>query len=246
MYYRHCGRRGISAAPSYAAERKLHMEEMYEVLRFIEYGTHCRQSMDCVRGTIMAEFLKKNPQIEKAMLFCWFRELCVSLDQYHRSRKERKDYRYLNPYSIVVTEENELRLLDLEAPENRFVMKQMQRRAVREHFVKPVCEMGREKEYKADLFAYGRMAQFLLAYAEVEPGLTLFEEFRLSRVIGRCIGEQRRIYESMGHVVRDLPPVPKEEGLSGKHEKVLRKSVFAGACICVVLCLIIIVIRGGI
>ena len=113
MYYRHCGRRGTPAAPAYAAKRELHMEQMYEVLRFIEHGAHCRQSMDCVRGTVMAEFLKKNPQIEKATLFRWFRELCVCLEQYHRSRKGRKEYRYLNPYRNIVTEELELRLLDL-------------------------------------------------------------------------------------------------------------------------------------
>lgn len=246
MYYRHCGRRGTPAAPAYAAKRELHMEQMYEVLRFIEHGAHCRQSMDCVRGTVMAEFLKKNPQIEKATLFRWFRELCVCLEQYHRSRKGRKEYRYLNPYSIIVTEELELRLLDLEAPENGFVMKQMQRRAVREHFVKPVCEMERDREYRVDLFAYGRMAQFLLAYVEMEPDLTRMEEFRLSRIIGRCTGERRGTYESMTHVIRDLPPVPKDAGAAVKQRKNLRKSILAGACICVVLCLVAVLIRGGI
>ena len=110
---------------------------MYEVLRFIEHGAHCRQSMDCIRGTILIRYLKENPEIGKAGLFGWFRQLCVCVDQYHRCRKQ-KEYRYLNPYSIVVSEEGELLLLDLESPENAFVMKQMQKHAVRNHFVKPV------------------------------------------------------------------------------------------------------------
>lgn len=207
---------GTSAEPFYAAKRELHMEEMYEVLRFIEHGAHCRQSMDCVRGTLLAEFLNRNQQAEKAMLFRWFRELCVCLDQYHKSRKARGDYRYLNPYSIVVTEDNEFRLLDLEAPENAFVMKQMQRRPVRDHFVKPVCGTGMEKEYRADLFAYGRMVQFLLAYVAAEPDLTRLEEFRLARIVGRCTGEKKREYGSLGEVMRDLPAVPKHTGTKKK------------------------------
>ena len=72
---------GTSAEPFYAAKRELHMEEMYEVLRFIEHGAHCRQSMDCVRGTLLAEFLNRNQQAEKAMLFRRIRELCLCLDQ---------------------------------------------------------------------------------------------------------------------------------------------------------------------
>ena len=218
------------------------MEEMYEVMRFIEHGAHCRQSMDCVRGMLMAEFLRRNPRQEKTDLFCWFRGLCVCLDQYHRSRKGRKDYRYLNPYSIVVTEENQLCLLDLEAPSNSFAVKQMQRRAVRDHFVKPVCEMGMEKEYKADLFAYGRMLQFLLAYIVVDPSLTRMEELRLAIVIGRCTGEKRGKYENIGQVMRALPSVPKEERMSGRR----RKRLAVGACICVMLCFVVTVIKGGI
>ena len=32
---------------------------MYEVLKFIEHGLRCRQSMDCVQGTILLSYLKK-------------------------------------------------------------------------------------------------------------------------------------------------------------------------------------------
>ena len=53
---------------------------MYEVLKFIEHDAHCRQSMDCVRGTVLLSYLKEHPQIEKAVLFGWFRELAVSVE----------------------------------------------------------------------------------------------------------------------------------------------------------------------
>ena len=204
----------------------MHMEEMYEVLRFIEHGAHCRQSMDCIRGTILIRYLKENPEIGKAGLFGWFRQLCVCVDQYHRCRKQ-KEYRYLNPYSIVVSEEGELLLLDLESPENAFVMKQMQKHAVRNHFVKPVCEMGPGREQKADLFAYGKTIQFLLAYTEAVPALTRLEEVRLSRVIGRCMGESARGYTDISQVMKDLPAAKEREGKSAAG---WRKKLLAAAC----------------
>ena len=160
------------------------MEEMYEVLKFIEHDAHCRQSMDCIRGTVLLSYLKEHTRIEKTVLFSWFRELAVSVDQYHRSRN-RQNYRYLNPCSIVVSDEGRLFLLDMEAPDNEPAMKHMQNRAVRSHFVKPVYEIGVCRNNEADLFAYGRTIQFVLAYTEVYPAMKRREEVCLSRIIAQ-------------------------------------------------------------
>ena len=100
------------------------------------------------------------------MLINWFRELAVSVDQYHRSHG-RQNYRYLNPCSVIVSEDGRLFLLDTEAPDNEPVMKRMQKRAVRSHFVKPVYEIGIGRNNEADLFAYGKTIQFILAYSEI-------------------------------------------------------------------------------
>ena len=215
------------------------MEEMYEVLRFIEHGAHCRQSMDCIRGKLLVHYLKEHQGIGKAELFRWFRQLGVCVDQYHRSRKQR-EYRYLNPYSIVVSEEGGLCLLDLEAPGNGDVLKQMQRPAVREGFVKPVCEM-RAGGQSADLFAYGKTIQFLLAYTQTDADLTRWEEIRLSRVIDRCTGEAGKPYGDISQVLRDLPAVrvkkragvrSRDPGRSGER----RKKLLAAASACTAVC----------
>lgn len=191
------------------------MEEMYEVLKFIEHDAHCRQGMDCVRGTVLLNYLKENPRIEKSVLFSWFRELAVCVDQYHRSCS-RQNYRYLNPCSIIVSSEGKIYLLNMEAPDNESAMKRMQKRAVRSHFVKPVYEIGIGKNNDADLFAYGRTIQFVLAYTEVYPPLKHREERRLSGVIGRCTGEAKRKYEDLRGVLRDLPAVPKQKAYSAE------------------------------
>ena len=186
---------------------------MYEVLKFIEHGDHCRQSLDCVRGTTLLAYLRDAPEIEKEALLRWFRELAVCVDQFHRCRKGQ-DFRYLNPCSIVISEEGRLMLLDMDAPDNSAAARRMQKGAVREHFVKPVYRMGVRKNNEADLFAYGRTIQFMLACTEVSPPLTRREEMKLQRVIGRCTGEKQR-YENMQQIIADLPAVSGKRRVRG-------------------------------
>ena len=102
------------------------MEEMYEVLKFIEHGTTCRRSLDCVQGVSLIRRMKTHPGMDRRGMLVWFREIALCVDQYHRSGSGQ-DYRYLNPYSIIVTEEDGLRLLDLEAPDNRLVRRHTHR-----------------------------------------------------------------------------------------------------------------------
>ncbi len=180
------------------------MEEMYEVLKFIEHGAQCRQSMDCERGDLLIFYLRDNPQQKKEVLFDWFRQISISLDQFHRCRKGQR-YRYLNPYSIVVGEDGKVYLLDLEAPENETVIKKMQNRAVRKHFVKRAGRTESGTEGDVDLFGYGRTIQFVLAYTEAVPGLSRREEKRMVRVIERCTEFCRKRYSDIRQVTGDIP-----------------------------------------
>ena len=221
---------------------------MYEVLKFIEHGAHCRQSMVCIQGTVLLNYLKENSQIDKTTLIRWFRELAVCMDQYHRSHS-RQNYRYLNPCSIVVSEEGTLFLLDMESAENEPVMKRMQKRAVRSHFVKPVYEIGTGKNNEADLFAYGKTIQFILAYTDVQPVLNRWEEGRLSRIIGRCTGEYGRKYDDLRQVLNDLPGVPKIRSHRSVQIGCLSRSVravMAGVALCLFLGILLGVGRKGI
>lgn len=217
----------------YTADNKQNMEEMYEVLKFVEHGMRCRQGMDCVRGSMLLDYLRDSPDIDKSTFFMWIRDIAVSLDQYHRSHN-RQNYRYLNPCSIIVSEEKEIFLLDIAAADNEAAMKRMQSRAVRNHFVKPLYELGVAKNNDADLFAYGRTIQFMIAYPDIRPALSRREVRCLSGVIRHCTGEKGRKYEEFRQVLRDLPSVPKqrkqpaERGCGGSGRK--RMSVIAAAC----------------
>ena len=188
---------------------------MYEVFRFIDQGTRCRQSLDCVEGTLLAYYLRDNPEVEKAVLFEWFRQIGKSLEQFRRCRGG-KGYRYLNPYSIIVTEEERICLLDLDSPENESVLKMMQHRAVRNHFLKQVPAQTTGGFGPVDLFGYGKTMQFMLAYTTLSPGLTRMEEIKLSRIIDRCIGNRKKGYDDVRKILKDLPEIRKTAVFQGR------------------------------
>ena len=76
---------------------------MYEVLRFVEKGTECQPSIDCLQGELLIYYLRDNTQLDKAVLFEWFRQIAGEIRKYQQSRRGQ-NYRCLTPYSIVVTD----------------------------------------------------------------------------------------------------------------------------------------------
>ena len=79
-------------------------KEGYDVLRLIEHGQTCYISSEYVEGRILAGLIKSNPNITKERLFFLMREIANQLGMFHKCRKNPY-YQYLNPYSIVVTDE---------------------------------------------------------------------------------------------------------------------------------------------
>lgn len=183
------------------------IEAKYEVIRFIECGTRCRQTMDSVSGELLIYRVRDNPQITKEQLFSWFDQLLEQLIQYHRCH-ENQNYRYVNPYSVLVAKDGKLLLLDLDAESNGFVMRNLQKRAMRTHFVKPIVHITEGSGDLLDLYGYGKTIQFILANTNVEPSLSKFQENKLERIINKCLNESKgKQYRELKEVEKELPVV---------------------------------------
>lgn len=192
------------------------IETNYEVIRFVEHGGRCWPTMDCVKGQLLLYRLKGQPVIEKAMLFSWMKELLTQLEQYQRCRNN-KGYRYMNPYSVLVTDEDKLLLLDLEAESNAFVMKNLQKQAVRSHFVKPIVRRKHNVQASMDLYGYGKTIQFIMANTEMKPALTRKEIYQIEKLIDKCIGEtMQKQYDDLSQVYRDMPYIRERKGVQIK------------------------------
>ena len=79
---------------------KMNEGKMYEVLKFVEHGEYCRQSMDCVHGMLLIDCMREEGRIDKAVLFAWFQQIAVCADQYERSGTG-KNYKYYDMDKVI-------------------------------------------------------------------------------------------------------------------------------------------------
>lgn len=177
--------------------------------------------MDSVYGELLIYRVRDNPQITKEQLFAWFSQLLEQLIQYHRCHDDQ-NYRYINPYSVLVARDGKLLLLDLDAESNGFVMRNLQKRAMRAHFVKPVVHIMESSGNQLDLHGYGKTIQFILANTEVEPSLSKFQENKLERIINKCLNESKgKQYKELKEVEKDIPVIRDKINWKAKKDWIL-------------------------
>ena len=96
-------------------------------------------------------------------------------------------YRYVNPYSIIVTQEGQLHFLDMDAKSNEEQLRFMQRRVIREHFLPLQQAYYQKASVRLDIYGLGRTIQYILSEADLEPPLKKREEARFHKIISRCL-----------------------------------------------------------
>lgn len=181
-----------------------HMQK-FEVLRMLEGNGECHRTMDFVEGTLLIYRVQEESVLDKNLVLGWIREIVRQLELYYQSGA-RQSYRYLNPYSILITDEEKILLLDMEAKSNEFVIRNMQKRSMRKHFVKPVVQWKEGAKQSADLYSLGKTIQFLLASVDVFPSFTAFEEYRLAKIIQKCLDSNlKNRYENLSQIRQELP-----------------------------------------
>lgn len=182
----------------------MNTQKEYDVLRLIEHNRICYVSSDSVKGYPLVQWIKYHPYLEKEKMIRWIYNIIQQLVQIHKCRGN-PCYQYVNPYSIIVTENEKLCFLDIGADSNRERIRLMQRRNVREYFL-PEKEMFYKRgSVDLDIYGLGKTLQYLLTFVEVEPGFTKKEEKRLKRLISKCISEGRRKkFDRMSDVLKYL------------------------------------------
>lgn len=179
--------------------------EGYDVLRLIEHSKSCYVSSEYVRGTPLIRWLKYHPNLSKEQLFFWIHEMAGQLERIHKCRG-RPCYRYVNPYSIIITEEKELYFLDTSAKSNERLLKIMGRRSVREHFLPPGEAYCQSESDFLDIYGLGKTIQYLLSVSEPKPGLTRGETARFQRIISKSLNRfSKRAYVQVSQLRKDIP-----------------------------------------
>lgn len=179
--------------------------EGYDVLRLIEHGQSCYVSADYVTGRPLIQWLKYHPNLSKEQLFSWIEGLARQLECIHKCRG-KPCYQYVNPYSIIVTEEKELYFLDMNAESNARLLPTMRRRSVREYFLPPGDNYYQNATVALDIYGLGRTIQYLLSMSEPEEPLSRREEVRLQKIISKSLERNSgRSYRQVSELRRQLP-----------------------------------------
>lgn len=209
------------------------MEERqgYDVLKIVEHSDRCYMSTDYVRGKTLVVWLKYHPQIGKEQLYRWMRGLLEDLEHFHRCRGN-PCYQYVNPYSIIVGEDEKLYLLDLGSRQQEDLLHVMQRRYVRENFLSPENQYYQKASVREDIYGLGKTMQYLLSAVEVEPSLSRMEEVRLQKLISRCLNrDSKKSYQTIQELSKHFPNTTKQR----KNHKTLGKKILLTVAMLIVI-----------
>lgn len=156
----------------------LSKKEGYEIIRFIERGDCCHASLDYVEGITLYDWVNKHQEIDKQVLDKWLKELYQQLVFFHR-QKGMPEYGKLTPYNIVVMRKNQIALMaNKESNHVRALDKFFSINSV---------------EQNVDVYCFGKIIQYIMAHIQCKPRLTILEEFKLQRLVKRCLETNPKI-----------------------------------------------------
>ena len=206
--------------------------ESYEVLRLIEHNQKCYISSDYVEGKSLIQWLKYHPNLTKKQLFLWIRDLADQLECIHKCRGN-PCYQYVNPYSVIVTEDMTLHFLDMSVESNEKMLVQMNRRSVRENFLPPEVNYYQAASIELDIYGLGRTIQYLLSVTDPIPELTRRETVKFQKIISRCLdGHSKRAFKQMSEIQKEIPNVTEKKS-KDRRIWTKKRTVMAMISICV-------------
>ncbi len=195
------------------------VKEEYDVLRLIEHNQVCYISSEYIRGAPLPRWIKYHPGMKKEELFRMISDIAKQLWQIHRCRGN-PCYRYVNPYSIIVSEDGRAGFLDVNAESNGEQLRLMQRRTVREHFLPPEEPYYQKASIELDIYGLGKTLQYILSEVETDPPLSRAEEAKFQKIISRCLdGHSKKSYQNVSEIQKMIPKYKQPENKTAEKKK---------------------------
>ena len=142
-------------------------------------------------------------------------------------------YQYVNPYSVIVTEDMTLHFLDMSVESNEKMLVQMNRRSVRENFLPPEVNYYQAASIELDIYGLGRTIQYLLSVTDPIPELTRRETVKFQKIISRCLdGHSKRAFKQMSEIQKEIPNVTEKKS-KDRRIWTKKRTVMAMISICV-------------
>lgn len=179
----------------------------YDILRFIEHNRICHISSDVIEGIPLIDWLRYHPHVAKERCLRWVQSIVQQLTLFYRGSNV-VCYQYVNPYSMIISGEEELYLLDPGAKSSEEQVKIMRRKIVREHFLPGGAQYYQNLGEETDIYGLGRTIQYLLSSVELEPALSKSEERKFQKLIKRCLnGQSKKSFQHISEIQKFIPKV---------------------------------------
>lgn len=162
----------------------------YAVLRFINQNSGYNIIHDYVRGSTVIQFAKKGNRVHKETVFIWLEQLATQLEHFVNS-EEGQNYGEVNPYAVIVTEDNKILLLDLEADSNNDLIKKMRKKNIRSLFVAEGHVLSRNTHVEDDFYGFSQVLKFMVDCCCESEYFTRSEEKSLIHIMNLCLKQQK-------------------------------------------------------
>ncbi len=178
----------------------------FETIKMIEQAGKVTCCTEHAEGQLLMYYIHKKEPIEKEQLWRWLHSICTQLYAYHRCY--HRAYQYVNPYTFLLTNENTIKLLDLDDQSNESVLIYLQKNIIRESFSR-ANSLKRTKVY-TDFYGFGKTLQFILSQGNVTPQVNRAESYKLSKIIKKCLENTSEItFQNIKEIQNQLPKIKK-------------------------------------
>lgn len=162
----------------------------YAVFRFLDQNGYCHKISDVIIGRSIMQYVKDEIPVTRQCFFGWSARLAYQMEQYCKCR-DGQIYGYLNPYAVIVADENEILLIDVADSENEELIRKMQKKKIRSLFVRKDHILSQKMSEEDDLYGYGKTIQFMMAKCCMEDKFTGKEERTVRRILEKCLNGKK-------------------------------------------------------
>lgn len=155
------------------------------MIRFLKKGKGYHVVHDSVMGKSVMEYVKEQIYIEKTRLVIWIQNLVHQLDHYYQTGGGEA-YGLMNPYSIIIADNDEVLLLDASAEENGIWLGKMRKKKIREVFVRKEHILAIKTDMRDDIYGLGQLIQFILRKCCPDEKYSIREQQIIKKVRKVC------------------------------------------------------------
>ncbi len=176
------------------------MQQSYEVIRFVGQNGKFHIVMDYVEGELLSSFIQSEESMSKKLFFRLMSEVAKELEGLERSNATEY-VPCLTPFHIVIKEDQSVAFLKY----NEKYHKKL------EKVVDQFIPSDGSNNY---FYSYGRVLQFVLMKVRLRPRLTKMEEFKIKRIISKCMEtNSKRQFKDVRELLSKLKTVKNRKGI---------------------------------